>query len=112
VAICRTDRRVRAKLRQAVSNVTSPLLSWWRCITPYEDSAHAGGLLTKNRLRFPLTDSGNGLQRNEPRSLSGSGRTSSRPLASRVTVTVLPCEARRAAVARSIIKRWPSETTA
>jgi hypothetical protein len=55
---------------------------------------------------------GNGLRRYEPMSLSGSGRTRSRPWASRVTVTVLPCAAWRAGVARSTTKRWPSETTA
>jgi hypothetical protein len=38
-------------------------------------------------------DRGTRLRPYEPMSLSGSGRTSSRPLASRVTVTVLPCAA-------------------
>jgi hypothetical protein len=50
-------------------------------------------------------------QRLKPMSLSGAGRTRSRPLASRVTMTDLPCEGRRAAVARNRTKRWPSETT-
>jgi len=55
---------------------------------------------------------GNGLRRYEPMSLPGSGRTSSRPWASHVTVTVLPCTAWRAGAARSTMKRSLSETTA
>ena len=47
-----------------------------------------------------------------PMSLSGSGRTTSRPLLSRATATDCPCKARSAGVNRKTTKRSPSDTTA
>src|SRR5579884_3545232 len=54
---------------------------------------------------------GEGALAQSPTPLSGAGRTTSRPLPSRVIATDCPCRARSAGVARKTTKRAPSDTT-